>query len=185
MKPDLVIVDLETSGLDERFHEILEVAAIRVDATTFEERARFVAKVKPLLPVDPEAAAVNGYAPELWRDAISLDEALRGMFPVIEGARWVGSKPSFDFDFVSTNAQACGRKMPKLATHRLVDVSGMAEPLVAAGLIAKAGLEALREYFGIHTGAPHRALNDALATVAAYRLLLALYQPAIELRRAA
>ena len=185
MEADLAIVDFETSGLKCRFHEILEVAVIRVEPHTYLERGRFVAKVRPMFSVDPEAAAVNGYTPALWRDAISLDEALRGLSPLVEGTRWVGSKPSFDFDFFEVNMDACGRELPKLASRRLVDVSGMAEPLVAAGLIEGAGLASICEYFRIHTGAPHRAENDARATLAAYRSLIDLYAPAIAARRAA
>lgn len=180
---DIVSVDLETSGRNHRYHEILEIAAIRVDPHTYQERSRFVAKVRPTMPVDPEAAAINGYTPEGWRDAISLDEGLRGLFPIIEGARWVGSKPDFDFGFVETNARACGRAMPELATHRLVDVSAMAEPLIVAGAIKSGGLEALRKFFKVDTGPAHRAENDALAVLQVYRSLLRLFLPA--LRRAA
>lgn len=179
VKPDLVFVDLETSGLDPRVHEILEVAAIRVDAETFIERKRFVATVRPTLPVDPQAAAVNGYTPEAWWDAVPLDEALHGLTRVIEGARWVGSKPSFDFDFVQTNLRACGREMPELASHRLVDVSAMAEPLIAAGVVRSGGLEALRTFFEVETGPAHRAENDVRATMQVYRSLLRLFLPAL------
>lgn len=184
MGADLVFVDLETTGLDERTHEIVEVAAIRVDPVTFAERARFVGKVQPLLGCDPKAAAKNGYNPRDWRSAMWVDEALRGLFPIIEGARWAGSNPHFDFRFVRVNAAACGREMPALATHRLVDVSAMAEPLVHAGLIQRAGLESLREYFKIDTGPAHRAESDALAALAAYRCMIDVYEPAIAARRA-
>lgn len=177
-KADIVSVDFETSGLNARFHEILEVAAIRVDPETYLERARFVAKVRPTMPVDPEAAAINGYTPDGWRDAISLDEALRGLHPVIEGARWLGSKPDFDFGFLETSTRACGREMPTLATHRLVDISGMAEPLFVAGAIRSGGLEALCAFFEIRTKF-HRAELDALAVLEVYRSLLRLLLPAI------
>lgn len=179
VKPDLVFVDLETSGLSPTTDEILEIAAIRVDPETWIERTRFVAKVRPTLPVPREAAEINGYDPVTWGNAMSLDEALRGVTPVLEGARWVGSKPSFDFDFVSTNLKACGRAMPELGSRRLVDVSAMAEPLVAAGAIKQAGLEALRAFFEVNTGRAHRAENDALATMAVYRSLLRLFMPVI------
>jgi DNA polymerase III epsilon subunit-like protein len=181
-KPDLVFVDLETSGTNHRFHEILEIAAIRFNPDTWAERSRFVAKVRPTMPVDPEAAAVNGYTLEGWKDAISLDEGLRGLFPIVDGARWVGSKPSFDYEFVETNARACGREMPALATHRLVDVSAMAEPLIVAGAIKGGGMARLCEFFDIRMQL-HRAENDALATMQVYRSLLRLFLPA--LRRAA
>jgi DNA polymerase III epsilon subunit-like protein len=178
--PDLVFVDLETGGLDECEHEILEVAAIRVDARTLVEISRMSVKVAPTRPVPADAAAINGYTPEAWVEAATLDVALALLAPVAEGARWAGSNPAFDYRFVRRAATSCGREAPRLASHRLVDVSAMCEPLVHAGLLERAGIDAICRFFGIPVERRvHRAEADAEAALAVYRAVVRLYQPAI------
>jgi DNA polymerase III epsilon subunit-like protein len=177
--PDLVIVDFETGGLNPREHEILEIGVVRVDARTLQEVSRLSIKVKPTRPVPPEAAKINGYNEKDWVNAVSLREGLEALFLMVKGARWVGSKPSFDWDFAVAGAEKEGLPLPKLASHRKVDISGMAEPLVSIGLIEGAGVDNLVQFFNLpFERGVHRAIVDAEATLAIYGCLLKIYAPA-------
>ena len=71
---DLCFVDVETTGLDPVRHELLELAAVRVDRHTLEPLDHVSVKVRPerLADADPKALEVNGYSDDAWRDAVSL-----------------------------------------------------------------------------------------------------------------
>lgn len=180
--PDLVFVDFETGGLSPQKREILEIGAIRVNPHTLEEISRFEIKVKPTRPqdIEPDAARINGYNEKDWADAVSLREGLEPLFKIVAGARWVGSKPSFDWDFLVAGAERERMALPKLASHRKVDISGMAEPLVSIGLIDGAGVDNLVAFFKIPANrGVHRAIVDAEATIEIYRRLLKIHKPAM------
>ena len=85
----IVCLDLETGGLNPEFHEILSIAAIRLDPHTLEEQARLLVHVAPERPdrVDAKAAQINGYTPEEWarRGAVPLREAMRQLWRIFGG----------------------------------------------------------------------------------------------------
>lgn len=172
-RPDIAFVDLETSGLKPWEHEIIEIAAVRVDGKTLEIKKQISAKVKPKGPVSPDAARINGYTPEKWADAIAIEHGLKLLFPIIEGARWAGSNPSFDRQFVSHAAKKANLEFPRLSTFRMIDTNAMCEPWIFHGLIPNAGLDELIKLFGLPPRGEHSALSDALLTREVYKRIVA------------
>ena len=72
MGSEIVWLDLETGGLDEDRHQIIQVAAIATEAAfPFAEVGTFEAKIK-LVPgyYTEEALAKNCYTPEGWESAL-------------------------------------------------------------------------------------------------------------------
>ena len=67
----LVLIDFETTGLDPQKHEIIEIGALLCDPKTLDICWEYESKLKPVMidQAQPEALAVNGYTPELWKDA--------------------------------------------------------------------------------------------------------------------
>lgn len=185
---DLVFVDVETTGLDPREDEIIEIALIRVDARTFEEKGRLAEKIRPRGPVPEEVARLNGYGAEKWSNAREANVFLAKDFRdeirrLLNGARWAGSSPNFDREFLSWALGLDLRLL--LATHRTIDVSGMVEPLVAAGLMERSGLDAIVEFFGIDASRRHTAEGDAEIALEAYKRILEFFAaPIVERVRA-
>lgn len=75
--PDIIaLIDVETTGLDPRHHEMIDLGAVyvRPDGS---ELGRFFVRILPPHPerVDPEAAAVNGYDPLRWSELGAVTEA--------------------------------------------------------------------------------------------------------------
>lgn len=107
----MIILDLETTGLDPLRHEIIEIGAVNVDTG-----ATFEVKIYPLRIKDaePEALAVNGYRPEAWEDALLLPNALKLL------SEFVGKKQptmmaynvSFDRAFLEKAHKDCDLPYP-------------------------------------------------------------------------
>lgn len=72
----LFIVDVETTGLDPSFHDMIDLGVIYADLDG-RELERFFIRIMPAHPerVDPGAARVNGFSVERWRELGAVDEA--------------------------------------------------------------------------------------------------------------
>lgn len=130
---DLVFVDIETTGLDPDRHEIIEVAALRVDGATLQVKGlRYHARVLPERPetIDPEATALNGYCPVEWaRTAKGAGLVRRELRGVLEGAGLSAHNTAFETLFLA-------RWFPDQPWHHHgVDTQALAMPLLRAGLI--------------------------------------------------
>jgi DNA polymerase III epsilon subunit-like protein len=131
-------------------------------------------RTKPTKPVSSEAAKINGYTPEKWKDAISIEHGLKLMFPLIEGARWAGSNPNFDRQFVQQAARNAKLEFPRLSSFRMIDTNAMIEPWIFHGIIPRAGLDELIKLFGLPPReAEHSALEDALMARDVYKRIVA------------
>lgn len=163
---DIVFVDVETTGLDPERHELLEVGAIRVDGVHLEPSTRLNLKIRPtpigIAYADARALEVNGYSAELWADAISLEEAMRQLAPVLEGAMVAGHNVWFDWRWLVCSFKACRLPVPE-THHLLLDTASLAWLLVAIGKTRSLSLDAACEALGISRPSPHRALADAAA----------------------
>lgn len=170
----LVFVDVETTGLDENMHEIIELAVLRVDPVTLEIDKSLVAKVQPqhLDVADPEALAINGYSPELWAGAVTLETALRRARRLMEGCVLAGHNVgAFDKRFLDVAWMETDIEPPTM-DHHVVDTATLAWPLVRLGLIPNVSLDTVCEFLGIDSPVRHSALPDAYRCLEVARELL-------------
>jgi len=188
----LVFVDTETTGLDRQADEIIELAALRVDWPSWTTESVYYQRFRPTREVSPEAAAVNGYTEEAWEDAhtFATGAVIDRIVGFTDGARWVGSMPQFDFDFLDRARRVYGSRPWALASRRLLDVGSLGAPLLFAGYGEKGGLDELCTVIGVsldvppsslvslaakgRTG-PHTAMGDALRTRDVFRRLMAAF----------
>lgn len=161
---DLVFVDVETGGLDPSTADILEVACIRTDASGQLLLAAYETKVLPQSPVDARAAAVNGYTPEAWSEAIlPVDAAGALTRAVIDGferrAILCGHNVAFDDGFLRRMFDRALLSYP-FDYHR-IDTVSLAWPFYVQGKIDRLNLEAVCRHFLIGNEGAHRAMADA------------------------
>lgn len=83
---DLVVLDLECTGLDIQKHEIIQIAAIRIDKNTLAEVSRFSSYVRPTAWADrdPAAMAINRISYDMVAsapDAHKVLELFESKFP--------------------------------------------------------------------------------------------------------
>jgi DNA polymerase-3 subunit epsilon len=168
----IVFVDLETTGLDPSRHDIVEVAAIRVDARSLEALAEHDTLVAPqrLEDAQPEALAVCGFSKAAWTNAVPLGDALRAIAPLLDGALVAGHNVAFDWAFLEAGFRRAGLTLPQVDYHHL-DTASLAWPLVASGELPSLSLDGLATLFGLERPRPHRALADARCALEVARRL--------------
>lgn len=173
--------DTETTGLDPTEDaQIISLAYMALD-TKLDCVAKGQWFVLPTVPVDPAAARVNGYTPELWgeRGAITQDAFADELAAVwksldLRRALSLGQNVGFDYDFL----RALGKTRPAFAkamqdalSYHKVDTISLGVSIDHAheidGAFYKLGELAAR--WGVRLENAHDALADLEATVEVYR----------------
>lgn len=165
----IIVIDLETTGLDPVEHEIIEIGAV-LSGDAFAPSILFERKVNPehLETASQEAFQINGFTPESWGQAIPLDEALVALDPLIAGDITIaGWGVAFDVAFLKAAYARLG--LPWMNTRRrLLDICSAAQFLLPG--LESYSLTSVAEKLGVKHGG-HRALADAMCTLEVARKL--------------
>ena len=122
----IIIVDFETTGLNPRRHDIIEIGAIRVDQENLLEQDRFNNRVRIQNPntVQPVAMQVNGYNADVWEDAPPLAEVMEPFSDFIAGGVLAAWNITFEYGFLS---EAFTRtNIPDPMDHHRIDIPTLA-----------------------------------------------------------
>jgi len=174
---DLAFIDVETSHLDERVGEILDLCIVRVDSRTMQEKARFQRFFLPTKPVDPGAAAVNGYTEGLWRArgaGVMTAGDLYEILAILDGAAITGWNVKFDRGFLWEAYRQLHVRLPAVDYH-MIDVAGYAWPLVVAGRVRGLSLKYSRKFFGLEGEQKHSAEADVDDEIAVFKGYMSMY----------
>lgn len=157
---DLIFVDTETTGLEPRVHEIIEVAIIRVNLKEG-IRITYETKIKPqhIETAHPRALEVNGYTAEKWVEAPYLGEIAGALVPLLQNGMVVGHNVGFDLDMLNGNLKEIGVDA-RLSYHKLDTITLAYEHLVPLGL-QSLSLDNIREFLGWSKEGAHTAMKDA------------------------
>jgi DNA polymerase-3 subunit epsilon len=179
---DLLIVDLETTGLDPIIHEVLEVAAIRVHQESLEIQSTFTAKVVPQHPftAEPKALEVNGYTLEAWKDAVWPSDVWPSFFDFAHNTILCSYAAVFEIGFLRETfksymkipADADAREVFRFGpfARHIIDIPSIAWSLL--GPVEKLGKDPVAEILGLRPEEePHRALNGATHALAVLRAI--------------
>ncbi len=177
---DLVFVDIETTGLDARMHEIIDIAVVRVRQTwTDGESPRFdlidewSTKIQPenIASADPASLRIAGYTVTGWTGATTIVAALQEFAQKTDGAIMVAHNVAFDAGFLDT-AMARYEIKNTMHYHRLDTVSMAYAVLHSTPDVGRYSLAELCKYFGIENKNAHSALADARADFELFKKLM-------------
>lgn len=158
---EYVVFDIETTGLDSQFDEIIEIGAIKVKNGEIIDE--FSSLIKPQQEINEFITDLTGITNEMVLNAPSIEEVLPKFLNYVDHYILIGHNVNFDINFVYdwalflglsplinnfVDTMRVGRKiLPELSHHRLID---------------------LAEYFSVNTEGNHRALKDAYITNEVY-----------------
>lgn len=168
-------VDVETTGLSPREHEVLSVAVV-LAGPSMEEVCSLTMKILPsrLHAAQGEALVVSGFDEALWdREAVSKLTAAERLYEILRGRKLVAHNLDFDRGFLAAAIRECGRGAPwgighvcTLKAAREARKLGKLASLSAALVdVAKA----LRIPLEREEGAAHDPLDDARAALGVAR----------------
>ena len=163
-----IIFDLETSCLNSKCAEIIEIAALKVSSGEIIQT--FNSLIKPKNGISADSTTINGITEEMVKDAPTASEVLTDFIDFIENLPLIGHNISsydlpilrrcvselFEFEIVNNHIDTL-----YLAKERLDSI-----PNYKLGTIAA--------YFAINVGNAHRALSDCLVTKQCYDKLVKL-----------
>lgn len=167
MSRQLIVVDIETTGLEEDDFP-LEIAAVNVATGEEFHLVPFVTMTE-ISRADPKALQINRYFERGIRDIMqpNMAETLkryRELQEFLRGNTFGGSNPRFDSDMLRGRVSTVWH-------HRLADLASYAAPEMGRPPTDLPGLEDVCRWLGVENTEPHSARGDARATAACFRAL--------------
>ncbi len=153
---DFVVFDIETTGLKARFHEIIEIAGVKVSGGKIIER--FSEFVKPTAEIKPHITELTGITNEMVSSADSQENVFKRFVEFAKGCVLVAHNANFDVGFLKKYAE----KFNVSFDFCYVDTLGLSRKLVTN--IKRHRLDRVAKALGIHFEGHHRAINDAEVT---------------------
>lgn len=136
------IVDVETTGLNPNYHEMIDIGMIIINQN-MEIKGQYYSKVLPNFPdrVDSMAKHINGFDLKRWaqEEAISEEDLIKGMSIFLNNYAgkpiFIAFNSWFDSSFVRNLLQEHGYKFNDWFDYRVLDIPSMA---LACGYFPKA-----------------------------------------------
>ena len=161
MKSLIAVTDVETTGLWPRFHEIIEVGMVLMDAKTLEVKDELDLKVMPteLHKASREALNVNGFNLDDWKEAVPLNIAMKAYLDKAANATFAAHNMIFDWDFIDFAFYKTGLK--NIMDYHKIDLFSVAWTKLRHKLTSYS-LKNICLTLGIEPEPePHRAINGA------------------------
>ena len=167
---ELVVFDLETTGLSAASARICEIGAVRVRGLELTDD--FATLVDPGVPLPAPVERLTGLRDAELRGAASVTSAVRQFVAFAGGATLVAHNARFDLAFLDRQLE---RLFVRKRAQPALDTVALARRLLA-GRAPRSGLASLASFFGTSTEPCHRALPDARATAEVLLQLIGLAQ---------
>jgi len=167
---ELVVFDLETTGLSARRDRMCEIGAVRVRALAIDET--FETLVNPGVVLPPAIANLTGIAAGELRRAPRAEIAVRRFLAFAGDAPLVAHNARFDVGFLDREVE---RLTGRRVAAAVVDTVWLARRLLQRRS-ERFSLQQLAHFFGTTWQPCHRALPDAFATAEILIALLGLAQ---------
>jgi DNA polymerase-3 subunit epsilon len=169
-RAELVVFDLETTGLSARTCRMCEIGAVRVRELEIAET--FETLVNPGSGLPLAVAALTGIRDADLRHAPRPEHALRRFLAFASDAPLVAHNARFDLAFLDSEVD---RLTGRRCAAPVVDTVWLARRLLTRRS-ERFSLAGLAHFFGVSAEPCHRALPDALATAEILILLIGLAQ---------
>lgn len=172
---NVVVFDLETTGLSPERDAIVEIGALRVVDGRVVESERFETLVRPqnaageVLPIPWQARRVHGISDAMVQDAPELGQVLPEFLDFVGRSAVAAHNIGFDSSFMRAAARRCGLVWAPPAEYCTVQLSRRAFPRERTH-----NLDVLAQRLGLTfaPGGRHRSLGDVQVTAEAFVRLM-------------
>ncbi len=156
----MVVIDCETTGLDQRRDRIVSLAAVAIDPGLVVGRPRLDIVIDPRVAIPPQATSVHGIDAAKVAGAPTIADVWEEIADVLDGRVVVGHHVAFDLGMLAAEARRAGLAWQEPAC---LDTAAM---LAGMGLAtARLDLADVLPRLGIESrGQRHTALGDATMT---------------------
>ena len=169
MLKSYVCFDLETTGLDPLYNEIIEIGALKVRDGKVAER--FMEFIHPQEEISPMITNLTGITNEMVANARPADAVISDFLEFCEDDVLIGHNVGFGYSFMKSGASNLGLTFEKFG----IDTFKIAQRTLKS--LPSKSLSSLCEYYQIENKAAHRAYYDALATAKLYQTLAHYFEP--------
>jgi DNA polymerase-3 subunit alpha (Gram-positive type) len=152
---DVVVVDIETTGLDPKKDGITEIGAVKIHNGNVIER--FHSLVNPEMPIPKNITQLTGIDDHMVRNSPTIDAVLPAFLAFADGCIISAHNASFDMGFIKEKAGRLGLELK--AT--VVDTVGLSRLLFPE--LKSHKLNIVSKHLGIRLVDHHRATDDATA----------------------
>ena len=152
-----VVLDIETTGLNPKFNEIIELSALKVENGHIVEE--FNQLVKPKGAISPFITNLTGINKEMLAEAPNIKEAIIKFNDFCSDSVVLGHNISFDLKFINTTL---------LKYHNITFDNDYIDSLRIARILlpslSNKKLGTIAGYFNFDTNGMHRGLKDCKVT---------------------
>lgn len=163
MLKSYIAFDIETTGLNPRENEIIEIGALKVRNGKVTER--FMEFIRPHSPISPAITDITGITNEMVAGARTCPQVVADFVSFCEDDVLIGHNVIFDYSFMKCSAVENGYSFEKMGIDTLKIAKKVHKDLDSRSL------GRLCEHYHIENKAAHRAYHDALATAKLYQTL--------------
>ncbi len=154
---DIVVYDLETTGLNPDVDNIIEIGAVKVHSGRISET--FSTLINPGKAIPEEVTKVNNITNEMVADKLPIEKVLPDFMRFVNGCIIAGyNNTNFDDKFLRRVCKKCRYEL----SNKSVDVFNLARANVVGARNYK--LITIAEKLGVTLDNAHRALFDTIAT---------------------
>ena len=153
---DVVVFDIETTGLEATKCEIIEIGAVKLHKGKISET--FETLIKPNSVIPDEIIKLTGITPDMVVDAPSIKQVMPDFYKFCYGSTIMAYNIDFDYKFISIH----GKKLGYIFDNKQIDVLYLARAFVPG--LKNFKLSTVCKKLGVSLENAHRAVHDAMAT---------------------
>lgn len=161
---DYIVFDIETTGFDSSYDEVIEIGAIKVHNNKIV--SKFNSLIRTQNEIDEYITELTGITNEMVKDAPTIEKILPEFMNYIGNDILIGHNVNFDINFIYDNLY---RNKFNVLTNDFVDTMRIARKLLPE--LPHHRLIDLANYFEIDATNNHRSLKDCEITMNVYEQL--------------
>lgn len=151
--PQIVAVDIESTGLSPEENRICEIALLKIKDRKIIEK--FVSLINPEKEIPSYISAINGITNKMVENAPTFKQVALKIYDFIKGEILLFHNANFDFPFIKKELERAGLSFPKT---KIIDTYLIAKRYFK---FYKNSLHYISHYYRIERKQEHRAEDDA------------------------